>query len=79
MTTRDQDPTRLLEHSQTVDVLLIMGEHDKHMYWDKMEAFFGKTFAKFEFLLVRDAGHISFWEKSDQVNEAIVKFAERFT
>ncbi|KAH8884903.1 alpha/beta-hydrolase [Thozetella sp. PMI_491] len=76
MTERHQDPAKLLEHAETLPVFLIMGEHDRHMYWDKLDPFVRKTFANSKFFLVKEAGHAAFWEKPEQVNVAITEYLD---
>ena len=39
LTEREQDPTELLEIADTLRTILIMGEYDEHMYWDRLDPF----------------------------------------
>jgi len=74
---RHQDATKLLEVADMLNVMLIVGEGERHMFPDRFEAFIRKTFAKSEVVIVKDAGHIAFWEQADMVNVTIKAFVEK--
>ncbi len=47
------------------------------MHWDKLDPFVKKHFANSRFLLVKEAAHSTFWEKSEEVNLAIQDFVDK--
>ncbi len=77
LTAREQDPAKLLEHAAALEMVLIMGDQDRHMYWQNLHAFVRDTFTRSEFRLVNGAGHAAFWEKSEEVNKEIISFVDR--
>ncbi len=73
---RQQDETKLLAHRETLPVMLIIGEHDSYIYPDKLGEFVKANFSRSEVVVVKDAGHSAFWEKSVEVNETITRFMD---
>ncbi|KIX92771.1 uncharacterized protein Z520_11434 [Fonsecaea multimorphosa CBS 102226] len=76
LTARDQDPTKLLDHATTMPVLLIIGEHDRQILWENVDALLKRHFVRYEVLLVKDAGHTAFWERPVETNVAIQAFVD---
>lgn len=78
LTARDQDPTKLSECASTLPVLLIIGEHDRQLSWEKLDALLRQQFAEYELLLIKDAAHATFWERPSQTNLAIQSFVDKW-
>lgn len=77
LTAREQDETKLIEHASTIPVLLIIGEYDRQLSWGKLDALLRQHFVEYELLLVKDAGHASFWERPAEANLAIECFVDK--
>lgn len=74
---RVQDQTKLLEASKTLPYLVCQGTLDLHIDCPKLVQFMKKTFSKVEIRVIEDCGHSPFWEKAEEVNEAILRFVNR--
>lgn len=77
LTERHQDQSHLLAHSDTLPVMLVIGEYDEQILWDKADGLLRRHFVNYELKLIRDAAHSSFWERPEEVNKEIESFVDR--
>ncbi|EIN12743.1 alpha/beta-hydrolase [Punctularia strigosozonata HHB-11173 SS5] len=76
--TRTQDETALLAASDKLPYLVLHGDKDQHLIWEKVQQSMKARFNKSEFVLMRGAGHALFYERPEEVNKAILEFVSKF-
>jgi pimeloyl-ACP methyl ester carboxylesterase len=73
---REQDQSSLLRYATKLPVLLIIGEFDQQILWEKVDDLLRRQFSQYKLHLVKDAGHSAFWEKAEETNIAIQSFID---
>lgn len=76
MNARHQDQTKLLEEAKQLPIMLIIGEYERQICWEKLDSFFKQHFPRYSLYLVSNAGHSAFWEKPEEVNSRMEKFVD---
>ncbi|KAK3937696.1 Alpha/Beta hydrolase protein [Diplogelasinospora grovesii] len=74
----DQDSSILKKAAaDKLPIMAVIGEHDIHMFPDRVEQCTVNLGERAEFKLISEAGHAVMWEKPEKVNELIKEFVDR--
>lgn len=75
--TRQQDPKGLFEAGKKLKMLVLNGTGDKQVFGDVVVKEMSPYFEDMEVVMIEDGAHALWYEKQDEVVEALLRFVER--